>query len=292
MTIRSHCHCLAAIFIIATGLVAGAQGQEMEKESFDYSDYTQLLQKHVDDSGMVSYAALTAEPETLHTFLQSMAKLDPDIYENYSKSDKIAFWLNAYNTCTLEAIIDNYPIKPSFFRSRLYPKNSIRQIPGVWNELTFDVMGRKLTLEHIEHKILRKQFIEPRIHMAMVCAAIGCPPLRSEPYLGEKLTEQLDDQARKFLANPDKFRIDRQEAVLYLSPIFKWFAEDFVVKYSAKGKGESAVPDFLRGYLSESDAVFVGSGKFKIKYLKYDWTLNEQPARQASQKNKTNEVPR
>ena len=142
-------------------------------------------------------------------------------------------------------------------------------------------MGQNLTLGHIEHKILRVEFDEPRIHMAMVCAAMGCPPLRNEPYTGDKLQEQLDDQTRRFLANAEKFKIERTKKSIYLSPIFKWFADDFIKKYGPQknigrhSKKDSAVLNFIASYLENTQKDYVLTGKYKIKYLKYDWSLNE-----------------
>jgi hypothetical protein len=258
-------------------LVAGEKQQ-----TFSYDDYADILKNYVDDAGMVNYRNLKGKPEKLETFVAAMSKLDPDSYEKWIEKDKITFWLNAYNALTLKVIVDNYPIKSSFFRSRVYPKNSIRQISGVWDKITFNVMGQDLTLGDIEHKILRVKFDEPRIHVAMVCAAMGCPPLRNKPYIGEKLDEQLDDQTRLFLANSAKFKIERGNGTLYLSPIFKWFADDFIKKYSpGKSIGRhnekaSAVLNFIAPYLGEAHKDYVLAGKFKIKYLKYDWSLNGQ----------------
>ena len=140
-----------------------------------------------------------------------------------------------------------------------YPKSSIQQIPGRWDKVQWLVMGQKLTLDRIEHAILRGgdpalvatygPFHEPRIHLALVCAAMGCPPLRNEPYAGERLDAQLDDQVRRFLRNPQKFRIDRGNGRVYLSSIFKWFGGDFIKKYGAGEKfaghsdAERAVPE-------------------------------------------------
>jgi hypothetical protein len=118
--------------------------------------------------------------------------------------------------------------------------------------------------------------------MAMVCAAIGCPPLRNEPYIGDKLQEQLDDQAHRFLTNPEKFKIARTDSRIYLSPIFKWFAADFIKKYGPEksigrhNKEESAVLNFIASYLDKVQKEYVLAGNYKIKYLKYDWSLNEQ----------------
>ena len=255
---------------------------DQSEKSFSYDSYAAVLKSHVDDAGMVNYRGLQAERDKLDKFSAMIGRLERKVYEKWGERDKIAFWLNAYNAFTLQAIIDHYPIKPSFLKLRVYPKNSIRQIPGVWDKIVFNVMGQDLTLEHIEHEILRKEFDEPRIHMAMVCAAMGCPPLLNEPYTGANLELQLDGRTRRFLDNPAKFRIDRDKGRLYLSPILKWFAEDFTSKYSpakeiAKhGTKVSAVLNFISGHLKEADRDYILAGKFKVKYLKYDWSLNEQ----------------
>jgi hypothetical protein len=274
----------------ATGLVitlcSDASGIGVSDKGFNYDGYAAVLKQYVDDTGMVNYKGLKTKPERLKAFLVGMGRLDRKSFEKWTEPQKIAFWLNAYNAFTLKAIVDNYPIKSSFFRSRVWPKNSIRQIPGVWNKLKFKVMGKDYTLEHIEHKILRKEFDEPRIHVAMVCAAMGCPPLRNEPYLGERLAEQLDDQSRRFLANPRQLKIDRDKNLLYLSQILDWFSADFVKKYAPKDKigkhdkKASAVLSFVAAYRPDSDRDYLLGGKFKIKYLKYDWSLNEQPKKQ------------
>jgi hypothetical protein len=240
----------------------------------EQDDYAIVLKNYVDSHGMVNYKNLKAQPQKLESFIASMDKLDPNSYSKFDDKQKIAFWLNAYNAFTLKAIIDNYPIKSDFFKSMYYPKNSIRQIPGVWDKLTFKVMSKDYTLEHIEHNILRKNFKEPGVHMAMVCAAMGCPPLRNEPYYGKKLDEQLDDQSRKFLANPTKLRFDPKKKLLHLSPIFKWFADDFT---NTTTKKDAAILEFISKYLDEDHAFHDSPKKtIKIKYLDYDWSLNEQ----------------
>ena len=125
--------------------------------------------------------------------------------------------------------------------------------------------------------------------MAMVCAAMGCPPLCNEPYIGEKLDSQLDDQSRKFLDNPTKFKIDTN--TLGLSPILKWFSDDFVVKYGSEkniakhNKKTSAVLNFIATYRKGNERDYVLKGQFKIKYLKYDWSLNEQAGSKKKKQN-------
>jgi hypothetical protein len=269
------------VLVVWAMITSQVFGIEPNNASFDYKDYATVLEGYVDDTGMVNYKKLKTKPKELNAFVTAMGELDPNCFAKWSEKDKIAFWLNAYNSLTLKVIIDNYPIKSSFFKSRVYPKNSIRQISGVWDEKTFIVMGENLTIGHIEDEILRKDFNEPRIHMAMVCAAMSCPPLRNEPYLAEKLDLQLDDQSKKFLSNPKKFKVGNN--TLHLSPIFKWFAKDFLKTYGIEGSfagynGEqAAVLRFIVKHLKEDDKKWLKNKERQtIKYLKYDWSLNEQ----------------
>ena len=267
----------AAAFVVVAALSGAVQAQ-----SFSYADYADALKAYVNDRGMVNYAELKSHSEKLDSFVSSLAGLNRSAYDGWAEPAKIAFWLNAYNACTLQAIITHYPIQSSFLTSLRYPKNSIRQISGAWDGLQFSVMGQAMTLDGIEHGVLRKEFHEPRIHMALVCAAMGCPPLRNEPYAGDRLGDQLDDQARRFLSNPLKFRIAADGGTVYLSSIFKWFGDDFVAKYGVdQGYGDHsavqrAVLHFISGYLGKEDAARLSSGDYSITYLDYDWSLNEQ----------------
>jgi len=258
-----------------------------------YDSYAAALRTHVDDKGMVSYAALKESPAELHRFVRALAAVDPKTYEAWDEQAKIAFWINAYNALTLKAIIDHHPIQAGLISGLAYPASSIRQIPGVWDKIQFLVMGQKLPLNEIEHGILRRQnkdllekygrFYEPRIHVALVCAAMSCPPLPNVPFVGDRREEQLNDQAKRFLSNSTEFRLDRDAGKVYLSSIFKWFGEDFVKRHkpdagfaSGNSDAEKAVLHFISGYLSAEDAEYLKTGKFKVEYLDYDWSLNEQ----------------
>ena len=231
---------------------------------------------------MVDYRALRQNRHSLDEFSRRVGRLKPETYAAWGRNEKIAFWINVYNGLTLLAIIDNYPIRASFLGSLMYPKNSIRQISGVWDSLQFTVKGEEVTLDHIEHNVLRQKFDEPRIHMALVCAAKSCPALRQEPYSGSRLDEQLDAQTRRFLSNSLKFRIDRTEKVVFLSRIFDWFGKDFVDRYGTdqafKGHKEAlrAALNFIESYLTQSDRSFLKDTDFEISFLEYNWSLNEQ----------------
>jgi hypothetical protein len=277
--------CLSVSCTAETGATAEIEKPiepEKRKDDSFYAEYALALSEHVNDGGMVTYASLKANDADLTAFARRLSTLSPADYEAWTESEKIAFWINAYNGLTLKAIIDNYPIKSSFAASLRFPKNSIRQIKGVWEKLEFPVMGRPITLNDIEHETLRKKFNEPRIHMALVCAALSCPPLRNEPFEGARLDAQLDDQTRRFLAAREKFRIDRPGQRVYLSPIFDWFGEDFVKKYRVDDgfvghkEEDRAVLNFVSNYLSETDAEYLKTAEYKVEYLDYDWSLNER----------------
>jgi hypothetical protein len=269
-------------FPIITGIVLLAFSPALGGAGFAYDDYAAVLSEYVDEEGLVDYAGLSKNRGNLDAFATALANLDGTSYERWNEREKVAFWINVYNGLTLQLIVDHYPIEPSMIKSVVFPKNSIMQIPGAWKKVTFEVMGERKTLDSIEHEILRAGFDEPRIHMALVCAALSCPILRNEPYVAQRLDEQLNDQARMFLANEKKFRIDREGGVVKLSKIFDWFAEDFVDRYGTgdpsgkRSEKTQAVLNFIRGYVNAADAEYLTSGDYKVKHLKYDWTLNEK----------------
>lgn len=260
------------------------------EETTFYGDWATILSERVDDEGMVDYAGLKQQPDNLNAFLYKIATLPESEFDKWYEKAQIAFWINAYNALTIKAILDHYPIKSTFPAKLYYPENSIRQIKGVWDDLKFFVMGKQVTLNEIEHEILRKKYYEPGIHMALVCAALTCPHLRNEPYYGERLDEQLDDQARRFMKSPLRFRIDREKNIVYISKIFDWYGKDFINRFyrpdSLKkySKTENAVLHFTSKFVSKEDAQFLLQGGYEIEYLHYDWTLNEQHARREGSK--------
>lgn len=253
-----------------------------QKEPSFYDHYAAVLERFVDEDGMVDYRALKANRGELDAFVEQMARLERSTYRDWTDRQKIAFWINAYNALTLKTIINHYPIKPTFPARLIYPNNSIRQIEGVWDDIEHTVMGEDMTLEEIEHEVLRKEFDEPRIHVALVCAAMGCPPLLDQPYRGAELDEQLDGRARRMLADPKKFRIERGRERVYLSPIFDWFGKDFINRYApdsgfeGHSRAERAVLNYLSRHVDAPDRRYLRTGDYKVKYLDYDWSLNEQ----------------
>jgi hypothetical protein len=238
-----------------------------------------VLCKYVDDAGLVDYAGLLSAREDLDRFVRELAETDPSVFGGWNESEQMAFLLNAYNGLTLKLIIDHYPIQSSTVKSLLWPRNSIRQIKGAWNEITFELMGEAVTLDHIEHGILRTDFHDPRIHMALVCAALSCPPLRAEAYRGDKLEEQLDDQSRRFVSKQTMVSVDRRVGIVRISAIFDWFGSDFVERYpTGQDRFEpkrEAVLEFIANFVDEDAAAYVRNGTYEVKFFDYDWTLNE-----------------
>jgi Protein of unknown function, DUF547 len=238
---------------------------------FNNDNYADILEKYLDSSGRVNYEKLKSNRQQLDQYNQAIGAVTPEIYNSWPESEKIAFLVNAYNSLTLAAIINNYPTK------------SIRDISGVWTGTRYKVVRKDVTLDEIEHQNLRKNFNEPRIHFALVCAAISCPKLRNEPYTGGKLNAQLDDQTKVFLANPNHFRIDRDANKVYVSSILKWFGQDFEKTYSkdpnfpSLNTKETAFLNFISQHLNPSDQEFLQKGGYKVEYLHYDWSLNKQP---------------
>jgi hypothetical protein len=210
--------------LLAVAFVAGAGADGFDHE---YSSYAKLLNEHV-HVVVVDYTALKEHRDALSKVMADFAEATPDQERGWSRDARLAFWVNAYNLFTLRAIVDHYPIRSSLLTWQ--PRNSIRQIDGVWTRLTWQAAGRTLTLDDIEHKILRAEFKEPRIHFAINCASISCPVVAPEPYVAARLDQQLDEAARRYLASPEGLRIDRD--TLHVSSILRWYGEDFVERFA------------------------------------------------------------
>ncbi len=238
-------------------------------ENFDtnYSGYAQVLNNYLKE-GFVNYKALKKSSQDLEEFLDSVKFLERSEFDSWDDESKIAFWLNVYNASAMQIVLMNYPIKGGGgFKASFYPKSSIQRIKNVWNKDFIQVFGSKMSLNDIENETLRKNFKEPRIHFALVCASIGCPVLKDEPYIGKKLEAQLTSQTQGFLADSSKNEYKSSESTFYLSPIFKWFGEDF------DSAGGPVL--FAKKYVSPEIAANL-SKDTRIRFLDYDWSLNEK----------------
>lgn len=253
------------LFALAAALLFGLFAQPtaaLRAADFDH-EHAQLdhvLKRRVDARARVDYRALKRDRKDLDAWLKAAAAVSRPDFDSWTKPQQLAFLVNLYNAGTLRLIVDNHPVA------------SIKKIgnlfKGPWDQKVVRLFGETVTLGHIEHDLLRGNYSEPAIHFAIVCAAKGCPPLRAEAYTADKLSAQLDDQGRVFLGQRDKNRIDLANRTLHLSPIFKWFDEDFKRK-------SGTVQKFVTGYFPEGYHNRLNAGKFKIRYTDYDWSLNE-----------------
>lgn len=219
--------------------------------------FTSLLQKHVDEQGMVDYKGFRQDREQLKAYLKTLENNPPNP-QQWTEAEQLAYWINAYNAYTIDLVLEYYPLQS------IKDIGAAIQLPFVnspWDIKFIHIKGKKFDLNNLEHNIIREEFKEARIHFALVCAARSCPKLRREAYTAEKLDEQLSQQVKSFLADPAKNKINEQK--VQLSALFNWYEGDFTKKGS--------LIDFLNRHVSltiQPDA--------DISYLKYDWRLNEQ----------------
>lgn len=253
------------IVLAAVAAFAGHPRALHAQRAFDHAGFDTLLKRHVRD-GLVDYDAFDAAP-AFRSYLDRLAAFDPSVLP---RAEQLAFWINAYNAYTIALILAHDE------------RESIRNInrtlglslKGPWRERVVRVGGKRYSLDEVEHDIVRPRFNEPRIHFPVVCAALGCPPLRSEAYRGDALDAQLDDQSRRFLlATPAINRVDAATRTVALSPIFNWYKEDF-------GGDGKAIGRFVARYFPQgAERSLLESGRFALTFTEYDWRLNAQPRR-------------
>jgi hypothetical protein len=228
--------------------------------------WNEILKKYVDaDRGVsrVDYQAIQRNQAALNQYLEKLESVSLEEYQGWSKPQRLAFLINAYNAFTVKFVVDNYPV------------DSIRDLGGwlssPWKKKFFTLLGEKKHLDNIEHDIIRKDFHEPRIHFAVNCAAVGCPPLRQEAFVAERLDQQLEEATRVFLMDERKNRYDPLNKSLELSSIFKWYGDDFEKK-------EGSIETFVTPYITRDPQAQerIRRREVQVRYLDYDWSLNEQ----------------
>lgn len=217
----------------------------MGAQTIDHGAWDMLLRKYVNDNGMVNYKGISTEKDKLVTYLNAMAKVD---VQSYPSQEQKAYWINLYNAATVKLIVDNLPLK------------SITDLDGgkVWDRKMVQTKSTTLSLNNIEHDILRKKFNDPRIHAAVNCASKSCPPLMNRAFTGTGLEKELDSVTRFWINNP-KYNVVSSKSI-QISKIFDWYSTDF-----------GNIVDFFNKY---SDMKVDKTAK--ISYLNYDWTLNAQ----------------
>jgi Protein of unknown function, DUF547 len=258
-------------FAAATTTTAFAQ-------SFDHSHaaWTALLKKHVvllrnGQASQVRYAGFAQDREALKAYLASLAAVPKASFDGWTKPQQMAFLINAYNAYTIELILTKYPDLKSI-------KDLGSFLNSPWKQNVAPLLGATMTLDQIEHETLRKRgaYDDPRIHFAVNCASIGCPMLREEAFVGDKLDAQLDEQAMRFLSDRTRNRYDAGKQRLEVSKIFDWYGEDFKLGH----KGIASLEAFFAKYADQlaqapADRDAVRASKVAITHLDYDWNLND-----------------
>lgn len=265
--------------VMVLGLIVNAAPGSAAQFDHGYAAYAQMLARHVHAPG-VDYAALKLDREALD---RAVAALDSEASRGepgWARAQRMAFWINAYNLFTLRAIVDHYPIRSGWLTR--HPRNSIRQIDGVWTHLTWSAAGRAVTLDDIEHRILRPEFKDARVHFAVNCASVSCPPLAAEPYRPATLGAQLDAAARHYFASGEGLRVEG--GTIRVSSLFKWYGEDFIAEFAPLVTGtrdpkERAILGAIVRYGPAAAAAEARRGTLRIAFLPYDWSLNDAPRR-------------
>lgn len=227
-----------------------------------------MLREYVKD-GAVDYARWQAESaEALDRWLAEVSAVDIEALEKNSTlaepaNEGIAFLINLYNALAVRQVLQRYPIEsirptilgiPNWISFLLFFKKTV-----------YTLNGRPLSMDGIEHGILRDRYSEPRMHFALVCVSKGCPLLRDRAYLPEHLPAQLQEDAQRFINNPDKVKYDAANNILYCSKIFKWYEKDFLTQ-------SASIPDYIQQHLSNTHI----PPTVEINYLPYSWRLNQR----------------
>lgn len=220
--------------------------------TIDHSIFDKLLKENVNDEGKVDYDAFSKSKD-FKNYLNQIAAAD---LSGLNKNELLAFYINAYNALVIKNVIDNMPVK------------SPLDVEGFFKAKKFKIAGEELTLDEIEHDLVLK--IEPVLsHFGLVCGALSCPKLLRKTYSGDNVYNLLKENATEFIYDTSKNRLDKENKILYLSEIFKWFKRYFEEKYGS-------VLNAVKSFINKNDKNFLDQNEVKIKFLPYNWQLNKQ----------------
>lgn len=246
--------------------------------AFDHSHaaWAALLQKHVvfveeGNASRLRYAGMLAERKSLQTYLESLSAVTETEYRGWTKAQRLAYLINAYNAFTVELILSKYPDLASI-------KNLGSLFQSPWKRKFFRLLGNERSLDDIEHGLVRAPgaFDEPRIHAALVCASIGCPMLRNEAYTAEQLEAQLEDGMRRFLSDRSRNRFDAAGGTLRVSRLFDWYGRDFEAGHAGFSSLAATFAKYAERLADTREArARIRSGDYRLVFLEYDWKLND-----------------
>jgi len=231
-----------------------------------YASYDALLKENVVVNGpesTVRYSNIQKNPQSFNQFIREIESVTQAEYQSWTTNQKKAFLINAYNALTVQLILTKYPDLESI-------KDLGSFFSSPWKKKFFTLFGEKQYLDYIEHEVLRKDYADARIHFVVVCASIGCPALRNEAYVAERLDGQMDEATKLFLSDSTRNRFNAGKNQLELSSIFKWYKQDFI---KSKGSVEAYVAPWIT---SDSAAQMrIKNQEVGLNFLDYDWSLNK-----------------
>ena len=237
---------------------------------FDHSTWDQFLKRFVNEDGEVDYRGVKQEPELLEQYLHRLASMDPADFPEWPREEKIAVFLNAYHAAIVSVICRHYPV------------SSIQAIAGVWDVDTVRLADTPFSLNNIRIRELMGKYHDEKMHAALACGARGCPKLSRDAFTGPRVEGQLFLAARSFVNDMKFTRIVPGEKRIGLSRIYKWYAADFRLDFGVFENDKSlsdeeyAVLSFIAHYLEDAKKIeYLEEGGYKIKYLPFDWSLNE-----------------
>jgi len=246
--------------------------------SFDHSHraWTELLRQHVvlidgGSGSQVRYAELKNKRAELKAYLDTLSSVTLPAFEGWSKAQQLAFLINAYNAFTVELILTRYPDLESI-------RDFGRFIDNPWKKRFFKLLGQEQHLDGLERGLIRAPGVydEPRIHMAVNCASIGCPMLREEAYVADRLAVQLEEQVVRFLSDRSRNRYDGATHTLEVSEIFDWYREDFSSGFQGIRSREQFFAQYTELLTDDPDGQnLIRSQQAKIRFVDYDWALND-----------------
>ena len=262
----------------AWSLAALHRPSRAQPAGFDHSHaaWTALLRKHVrllrgGQVTQVAYAAFKTDRPALKAYLDSLAAVAPATFGGWTRAERQAFLINAYNASTVELILTRYPNLKSI-------KELGSLLSSPWKPKWISLLGTQVSLDDLEHAMLRKRgdYDDPRVHFAVNCASIGCPALREEAFVATKLDAQMDEQTLRFMSDRTRNRYNPQRGRLELSKIFDWYGEDFRLGH----RGVASLPAFAARYAdvladAPADRERLRAGNVGIAYTDYDWALND-----------------
>jgi hypothetical protein len=260
------------------GVAAAVAASGLRAQTFDqgHTAWTALLRKHVvllrgGQASQVRYAGFQTDRAALQVYRDGLSAVSETAFSAFDKPQQMAFLINAYNAFTVELILTKYPGLTS-----IKDLGSVFSSP--WKPKWIALLGGKRSLDDIEHGMLRQRgrFDDPRVHFAVNCASIGCPPLREEAFVAERLDAQMDEQALRFMSDHTRNRFDATAGRLEVSKIFDWYGEDFSLGH----RGIASLPAFMARYAdsladAQVDRERVRGQRADISFLPYDWKLND-----------------